>query len=60
MGNSLLCKVVTLVSFCNFLCTVNSLLSPPGGLFISSPFEGGGRVVMETGGAGLREGAYLI
>ena len=27
--------------------TVNSLLSPHGGLFISSPFEGGGLFTLE-------------
>ena len=31
------------------LSTVNPLLSPPGGLFISSPFEVGGSLI-ETGG----------
>ena len=30
------------------MLTVNPLLSPPGGLFISSPFEGGGGLI-ETG-----------
>ena len=34
------------------LLTVNPLLSPPGGLFISSPFEGGG-------GGLIEKGAYL-
>ena len=34
---------------CN-TCTVNPLSSPPGGLFISSPFEGGGGGLIETGG----------
>ena len=29
------------------LSTVNPLISPPGGIFISSPFEGG---FIETGG----------
>ena len=32
----------------HFQSTVNPLLSPPGCLFISSPFEGGG--LIETGG----------
>ena len=30
--------------------TVNPLLSPRGGLFISNPFEGGGGGLIETGG----------
>ena len=30
--------------------TVNPLLGPPGDLFISSPFEGGGGGVIEMGG----------
>ena len=36
-----------------FSRTVNPLISPPGGLFISSPFEGwggGGGGLIETGG----------
>ena len=39
----LVCLVIGL-GVCNtrwFQYTVNPLLSPPGGLFISSPFEGG-------------------
>ena len=32
------------------LSTVNPLLSPPGGLFISSPFEGEGGGVNRDGG----------
>ena len=32
--------------------TVNPILSPPGGLFISNPFEGGGGL--------FERGAYLI
>ena len=33
-----------------YVYTVNPLFSPPGGLFISSPFEGGGEGLIETGG----------
>ena len=37
--------------------TVNPLLSPPGGLFFSSTFEGG----LNREGGGLKEkGGYLI
>ena len=39
------------------LCTVNPLLSPPGGLFISSPFEGG---LIETGGLFERGGLFNL
>ena len=37
--------------------TVNPLLSPPGGLFISSPFEGG---LIETGGLFERGGLFNL
>ena len=32
-----------------FYCTVNPLLSPPGGLFIPRPFEGGRGVLNRDG-----------
>ena len=39
------------------LNTVNPLLSPPGGLFISSPFGGGGDGgLIRWGGGGLNRG----
>ena len=41
------------------LNTVNPLLSPPGGLFFSSTFEGGGGLI-EREGLKERGGAYLI
>lgn len=42
------------------LGTVNPVLNPPGGLFISTPFEGG--FLIEMGGVFERSGggAYLI
>ena len=39
--------------------TVNPLLGPPGGLFISSPFEGGGGVI-EMGGLFERGGLFTL
>ena len=39
--------------------TVNPLLSSPGGLFISSPFEGGGGLI-EIGGLFERGGLFIL
>ena len=44
---------------CFFQITVNPLLSPPGGLFFSSTFEGGGGLNREEG-LKREGGAYLI
>ena len=41
------------------LNTINPLLSPPGGLFISSPFEGGGSLI-EMRGLFERGGGLFI
>ena len=43
----------------NYLSTVNPLLSPPGGLFFSSTFEGGGGGLIERGVL-KREGGGLF
>ena len=43
------------------LNTINPLLSPPGGLFISSPFEGGGgRSLIEMRGLFERGGLFIL
>ena len=40
------------------ISTINPLLSPPGGLFISSPFEGG--LTIEKGGLFERGGLFNL
>ena len=52
---------ISVQSFANiWQITVNPLLSPPGGLFISSPFEAGGLFERGAGGFFILEKTMVL